>query len=313
MPQLTPAQSRVIDPILSTVAQGYTNAELVGSALFPYVPVAQRGGKIITFGKEDFLLYSTARSPGANTKRIQFGYSSGSYALQQFSLEGMVPDENRQEANAVPGIDQATIAIRKVQNIIALQLEKAQADLATTAGNYGAPNKNVALAGNTLWSAASTSDPIGNVEAAKDAVRQQIGRYPDTMIISAQTMKALRVNSQIIERIKYTGRDVPTTELLASLFGLSRVVVGGSVYSTDAGTMVDVWGKTAVLAYTGIGSVAEMGQPSYGYTYRLNGAPMVESPYADRNTKSWLYPVTDEVQPVIAGATAGFLISPTVA
>ncbi len=313
MPQLTPAQSRVIDPILSNVAQGFSNAELVGSALFPYVPVAQRGGKIISFGKEDFQLYTTARSPGANTKRIQFGYDSGSYALQQFALEGQVPFENMQEANAVPGINQAMVAIRKVQNIIALRLEKGQADLATTTGNYGASNKNVALAGNTLWSAASTSDPISNVEAAKDAVRQQIGRYPDTMIISAQTMRALRTNQQIIERIKYTGRDVPTTELLASLFGLSSVVVGGAIYSTDAGTMVDVWGKTAVLAYTGIGSIAEMGQPSYGYTYRLNGAPMVEAPYQDRNAKSWIYPVTDEVVPVIAGATAGFLISPTVA
>ena len=57
------AGARVIDPILSTVAQGYQNAEFIGMNLFPYVPVGQRGGKIITFGKEDFALYATGRAP----------------------------------------------------------------------------------------------------------------------------------------------------------------------------------------------------------------------------------------------------------
>jgi hypothetical protein len=311
--QLTPAQARVIDPVLSNVAQGYTNAELVGGALFPFVPVLQRGGKIITFGREDFELYATGRAPGANTKRIQIGYSSGAYALEQHALEGVVPFELMEEANAVPGIDLGSGAVKKVQNIIALRLEKAQADLATNAANYAAANKNVALAGNTLWSDATNSDPIANVEAAKDAIRAATGRMPNTMVVSASTMKALRVHSKIIDRIKYTGRDVPTAELLASLFGLARVLVGGAVYLSQAGAMGDVWGKTAVLAYTEISGIADMGAPTYGYSYRLRGAPYVEQPYQDRNAKSWVYPVTDEVAPVIAGASAGFLISPTVA
>ena len=69
MPQMTNAAARVIDPILTEVAQGYKNADMVGMALFPYVPVAQRGGKIITFGKEAFRLYNTGRTPGSGTCR----------------------------------------------------------------------------------------------------------------------------------------------------------------------------------------------------------------------------------------------------
>lgn len=313
MPQMTPSQARVIDPVLSTVAQGYQNAELVGSELFPYVPVDQRGGKIITFGKEDFYLYSGARAPGADTKRVVFGYSGASFALTQFALEGVVPWELQQESQAVPGIDQARVAVNRVQRIVALNLEKAQADLATTAGNYAAGNKKTDLSGATLWSDASASDPIGDIETGKEAIRAQTGRYPNTLVISAQTMRALRVHSKIIDRIKYTGRDVPTVELLASLFGLQKVVVGGAVWANASGTLADVWGKTAVLAVTETGSLADLGVPSYGYTYRLRGAPIVETPYEDRAAKSWIYPVTDEVAPVIAGASAGYLISPTVA
>lgn len=314
MTQLTPSQARVIDPILSTVAQGYKNAELIGSALFPYVPVSQRGGKIITFGKEDFMLYATGRSPGAATKRVQFGYSGSSYALESHSLEGLVPQELMQEAEAVPGINLATTAIAKVQAIIALRLEKAQADLATNAANYAASNKT-SLSGTSRWSdlTSGVSDPVNDIEVAKDAVRQQIGREPDTVTLGASVLAKLRQHPRIIDRIKYTGRDVPTLELLASLFGVQRVLVGKAVTATDAGVFSDVWGKSVVVAYTAMGTLADQGQPTYGYTYRLGGYPMVEQPYLDRNTKSWVYPVTDEVAPVIAGASAGYLISSAVA
>lgn len=45
----------------------------------------------------------------------------------------------------------------------------------------------------------------------------------------------------------------------------------------------------------------EMGSPSYGYTYQLEGRPMVEEGYPENNTNSWYYPVTDAYQPVKVG------------
>lgn len=307
------AGARVIDPILTTVAQGYQNAEFVGMNLFPYVKVGQRGGKVLTFGKEDFKLYATARAPGTNTKRIQYGYLGDPYALEQHALEGVVPIEFQQEAAAVPGIDLASGAIRTVQNIIGLRLEYAQAQLATTAANYAASNK-VTLAGADQWSDYSgTSDPVDDIEAAKEAVRGKIGKRPNTVVIAAAVFAKLRQHPKIVDRIKYTGRDSATPELLASLFGVKRVVVGDAVYADAGGNFVDVWGKFVVVAHTELASVAEMGTPSYGYTYRLGGYPTVEEPYSDRSAKSWIYPVTDEVSPVIAGALGGFLISAAVA
>jgi hypothetical protein len=314
MPQLSVSQARVIDPILSTAAQGYSNAELVGNALFPYVPVGMRGGKIITFNKEDFALYNTGRVPGANTRRVQYGYSGASFALESHSLEGTVPVEILQEANAVPGIDLGNNAVNRTQNIISLRLESAQATLATTAGNYAASNKTT-LSGTSQWSdfTNNVSDPIKDVETAKEAVRRQIGKKPNTIVMGAAVIAMLRMHPKVLDRIKYTGRDIATVELLASLFGVKQVLVGEAVYVDAAGAMNDVWGKSVVIAYTEVGGLAAMGAPTFGYTYRLNGYPMVETPYLDRNSKSWIYPVTDEVAPVIAGALAGYLISAAVA
>lgn len=314
MAQMTPSSARVNDPVLSSIAQGYSNAEMIASALFPSVTVPTRGGKIITFGKEDFMLYGSQRAPGENTKRVQFGYSSGNFALVDYGLEGQVPIEVLQEGMAGPGIDHAAMAVRKVSAIMALRLEKQAADIARAAGSYAAANKNTGLSSTTLWSDLTASDPIGNIEAAKDAIRAATGKRPNTIVMGAAVMKSLRQHSKIIDRIKYTGRDVPTPELLAALFGVQRVLVGDAIYANDAGTtFTDVWGKDVVVAYTELGSVADMGAPSYGYTYTLQGYPLAEEPYYDRNTKSWVYPVTRAEAPVLASASAGYLITSAVA
>lgn len=317
MPQLTPAQARVVDPVLTTVAQGYQQNELIGSALFPTVSVGQRAGNIITFGREDFMLYNTQRAPGENTRRVQFGYAGSPYALIDYSLEGGLPIEIEQEAAASQNgfsIEMASVSIKKVQDIMALRLEKAQADLARNASNYGASNK-VTLSGTSQWSDYSgTSNPINNIETAKEAIRAATGKRPNTVVMGAAVMSKLRAHPVVVDRMKYTGRDVATAEILASLFGVQRVLVGDAIYSNDAGTaFTDVWGKDVVVAYTELSSLASMGTPSYGYTYNLAGYPIAEQPYWDRNSKSQYFPVTRAEAPVIAAATAGYLITNAVA
>lgn len=313
MTQMSGAQARVIDPILSTVAQGYQNSELIFPVLFPVVPVDQRGGKIIQFGREDFRLYNTARAPGANTKRVQFGYSGDPYSLEQRALEGQVPFEHMQDASVVPGIDMARVAVMKTQNIIQLANEAAAAAIATTAASYQAANKTT-LAGTSQWSDYSgTSDPSKDIQTAIEAVRAAVGKRPNTVVLGPKVWAALKQHPKIIDRIKYTGRDSVTTDMLATLWDVKRVVVGDAIYEDATGAILDVWGKYVVVAYTELGSLQDAGLPSYGYTYRLRNYPIVEQPYMDRGAKSWIYPVTDELQPVAASINAGYLISAAVA
>jgi hypothetical protein len=100
MPQATPGQARVVDPILSAVARGYRSPKAaVANVLFPIVTVGLRAGRIISFGPDDFKLVNTARAPGANTKRIQFGYAGENYSLVDYRLEGAVPNELQEEAS----------------------------------------------------------------------------------------------------------------------------------------------------------------------------------------------------------------------
>ena len=311
MTQLSTSGARVIDPILSTVAQGYQNSELVGSAVFPIVSVGQRAGKIIQFGKESFMAYDTARAPGSAVKRITTGYGSLSYGITDHALSAVVPIELQEEAQAVPGISLASAAVRTVQDILRLRLEVEQATLATTGANY---TNTVGLTTTARWSDfTGTSDPIADIETAKEAIRSSTGKRPNTVIMGPAVFKALRQHPKIIDRIKYTGRDVPTTELLAMLFGVSKVLVGDAISATDAGVFSDVWGKNVVVCYTEQSGMADLGRPTFGYTYQLAGYPFVAQSYYDNSTRSWLYDVADAVRPVIASPLAGYLITTAVA
>jgi hypothetical protein len=300
------SQVRVIDPILTTVARGYRSPKAaVANVLFPYVPVGVRAGTIISFGPDDFRLVNTARAPGAGTKRVQFGYGSGKFSLVDHRLEGSVPVELQEEAAAVPGIDLSSNAVRRVQNMMALEREKAAADLARNAANYASTNKE-ALSGTGQWSNPA-SDPFTDIIAGKEVIRGQVGERPNVLEVGPTVMTALRTHPKVLDRLS-TASDRPpaTIAQLQALFEIDQIIVGEAVYY-DGTKFQDVWGKDAILAFTTPASMQEMGSPNYGYTYQLQDRPSVEEGYYDENTNTWYYPVSDAYQAVLAGASAGFL------
>lgn len=319
MTQLTPGQARVVDPVLTTVARGYKNESYIGMHLFPYVPVGARGGKIITFDKEAWRQYNLARAPGSNIKRINVGFSGDNFSLTQHALEGQVPVELEEEANLVPGIDLGSTTVMTTQDIIDLRLEIAQADLATNLSNYGASNK-VTLSGTDQWSDYTNSDPIGDVAAARNAIRKVTGKRPNVMNMGADVWEIIQYHPKLVDAaiikgvIGLDGRGSGlSTEQVARIFNVKQLNVGDAIKLDAADALVDVWGKDVVLAYTETASLASRGTPTFGFTYRLRNYPMVEPPYYEKNTRSWIYPVLDEVSPVIAGAEAGYLIKAAVA
>jgi hypothetical protein len=313
MGQQSLSQARVVDPIYTGIARGYFSpAAPVADALFPIVTVGARAGKILSFGPDDFKKVNTSRAPGSNTKRVQFGYSGVAFGLSDHSLEGAVPRENMEESAAVPGINLASGAISKVQNVMALEREQQAADIALTAANYGSNNK-LTLTGADRWDV-STGDPFDDINVARQSIRSQTGVKPNKLILGPKVLSALRSNPKVLGRLS-TAADQPPATLaqLQALFEVEEVVEAGSVWFNEATSLFeDVYGTFAVLAYTTPKSMQEMGSPSYGYTYRLAGMPLVEEPYFERNPKTWFYPVTDAYQAVLAGASAGFLFTTAV-
>ncbi len=306
----TPAQNQVIDPILSNISLGYKHPEHVGMHLFPVVPVSQTGGKIIQFGKEAFRLYSTARAPGENARRVRFGHEGKPYAVENHAMDAVVPREWMRDASVVPGINLATRAINLVNRSGSLVLENQQAGIARNAANYDA-NHKLTLAGTDQWSDYANSDPIGDVDDAKEAVRESIGIYPNVMEISAKVFKILKEHPTILDKIKHTQTGVVTADLLQSVFDIPKIVIGKAIAFDDADASIDIWGKDVVLAYVPDSTTGHE-EPSYGYTYQIEGHPMVEVPVWEQSSRSWIYGMTHERVAVQTGITGGFLIQSAV-
>ena len=301
--------ARVIDPVLSGIAQGYRHAQRVGHILFPAVEVTQRGGRVIEFGRESFFDYKAKRAPGADAKNIQFGYEGKPFHLDQFSLDVPVPREHAEEAQAVPGLDLGKRAVNVAMDTLTLTLEIEQAALAANPNNYAVSNK-LALAGSARWDNPA-STPIADIDGAKDQVRTTCGIEPNRMVISNAGFRALKAHPTIIDRFKYTTADSITTKMLAGLFDLDELAVGKATYvdSVDpAAPFREAWANAAVLSYVPTQDAA-LEQPSFGYTYTLKGHPFVEPPRWEGGKRSWVYGVTYERKPVLTGIASGFLFT----
>jgi hypothetical protein len=195
--------------------------------------------------------------------------------------------------------------VRQIMRSEGLALEIQQAQLATDASQYGANNK-LTLSGTDKFSD-STSDIEGTFDDAKEAVRTACGMYPNVALFGPKAFRATKRHAKVKEQFKYVSDKSVTTEMLGEFLEIEKVVVGKAVQASDAGAMSDVWGNCIVLAYVPP-APSQAEEPSYGYTYTLEGHPMVEAPYWDSTHKSWIYGVTDERVPVLSGIASGFLI-----
>lgn len=300
---------RVVDPVLTTLARGYSNAQLVAVALFPFAVVEKEAGKIPQFGKEAFKIYNTERALRAKSNRISpEGTSMIDFVCDEHDLEYPV-DYRESEESMFPLEEHATMVVTEG---IRLRHEKKCADLAQAAANYPTGNK-VTLSGTSQWTDYTNSDPIAVIEAAKEAVRSKTGKRPNTMIIGALTYKALKNHPKLLERIKYSMTGVVTIDLMKQIFGIPNIFVGESVYASDAGTFSDIWADNCILAY--VPGAPQSGErtpydPSFAYTLRKRGKPEVDK-RDEEGGKLRLIRNTDIFVPKIVGAEAGYLISDT--
>lgn len=319
MTQMTLSGARIIDPVLTTQARGYKNPDVsrVGSLLFPRAPVAQRGAKIVKFGREAFRLYNTLRAPGANTKRIQVGYTNDSVSLKQYALEGVVPREILEESQRAqgPAINLAMRAVDVPMEAIARDLEYRQAAIAQATASYASTHR-LALTSGAYWDDA-LSNPGEQMDDAHSAIRSTTGRRGNVLVLGPQVYLKVRRHPKIVGHF-YTGAPAGAQTVsdaqLAAYFRVRQIAVGDDVYlpqsAADDAAFSDVWGAVAILAYVPtVSGDGDIEVPSYGYTYYLNGHPMVERSYYDNSSKSWVYPVTDENDPVLTGMGAGYLFT----
>jgi len=299
---------RIVDPVLTSLARGFSQPNLVASQLFPEVFVEKEGGKVPLFNKEAFKIYNTERAIRANSNVINpEGINTLPYSLTEHDIA--YPMDYREVAEDIRNLK--VYATHVTTETIKLRLEKQVADLVQNLASFPVGNKVTLAAGDKFDNDAS--NPVHIFESAKEAVRAKIAKRPNVAIIGASAYSALKNHPKILEKIRYTQHAIMTPALLASLLEIPNLFIGEAVYSSDDDVFADVWSDNVVLAYIpGQATNVERSlyEPSFGYTFKKRNFPIVDV-YAGEGNKVEFVRNTDIFQALIVGADAGFLINDT--
>ena len=298
---------RIVDPVLTSLAIGYTNAALVAEALMPFVYTDKEGGKIPVFGKEAFKVYQTERALRANSNRMNPENIDGiDVVLDEHDLE--YPIDYRESAESAFPLQRH--AVNTVTEGIRLRHETMVAGMVQNVANYGAGNKLI-LSGSSQFTH-KDSDPEGVVDDAKDAISSKIAKDPNTMVIGKSSWKALKRHPQLKAILSDTRSRLVQLADLREIFEIENIVIGKAIMANDQGATRDIWSDNIVLAYVPQKKADERSElePSFGYTLRKRGQPAVDV-RPDGGGKIEVVRNTDIFRPYLLGAEAGFLIGDT--
>ena len=298
---------RVVDEVLTNIARGYSNANFIGTQLFPVIKVSKEGGKIPQFNAEAFRIYNTERAIRAKSNRISpDGRSTIDYVLTEHDLE--YPMDYREIEEDISNLELHAATV--TSEGISLRLEKMIADLSQNPVNYPDSNKASVSASDKFTE--PSSNPFEIIDTAREAVRSKIARYPNTIILGASSFAALKNHPSVLDRIKYTSHSILTEQLLRQLLDVENLHVGKAVYVNDDGEFIDVWNDNVILAFVPEKKEnvsRNVYEPSFAYTLRKKSYPLVDK-YAEGGKVSVIRN-TDIFIPKIVGADAGFLIQDT--
>jgi len=334
----TLASLRVNDPVIQSVVHGYVQADSIADFVAPRVPVDVRAGKVIKFGKEQFAVTDTRRSPGSVIQRSVTGYEYENFVLNQHARAGSVTEEEYQEAiNGEARVDLRANAALRAANEIAQSWEAEVITEITDAAKYET-NCQAVLSGAAQFSDAG-SDPEVTVQDFKEAVRAQIGIYPNAAIVSSDVFNSLKFHPIFRDRVKYTSEASINLKMLATWFDLPEGIKVAQRVKLDpaTGALVDMMpAGTMILFYKGSGGMTEANSgkpgtifvpangadkavPSYAYTYSLRGYPIATKERFDEDTRTFLTDIIVEQSIQLTGlgntglVGSGFLATGVVA
>ncbi|MCP4055621.1 MAG: hypothetical protein GY739_21790 [Mesoflavibacter sp.] len=290
-----------VDKVLTGCAQGYTNDVFIGEYIFKKTLVDKETNKFQMYGKEQFIDYGSKIIRPIGVKPQEDNWEPpelGRYECEAYSLAGTVDQREISEAAPlnnllIEGVDQKMEKIRTAK-------EKNRADVLSNYENYD--NGHV-LTPLQKWD--NDTNVAIMLEFGKTAIRSKIGREPNIIVMGHKVWElAFKFNNALSAKIKYSERDVLTTELVAQILEVDKVLVGYSQYmDPDDKTLYPMWGNMLSLCY--VTKQEGRNRPTFARTFQKKGYP---------NVKKWIddadfhrYRVEDIFDNRITGKDAGYL------
>lgn len=277
MPQPTQSQVHIDAPLTNmSVAYRMNRSAFIAPQVFPEVPVNHQTDLFWKYTKNDWFR-DEAEVRADATESVGSGYnlSTDSYAARVWAFHKDIGRQAR--ANADPAIDLERDATEFVTDRLLLRMERlwAASFFATTkwgtdyTGVAGAPAATEFI----YWNDYAFSNPIGDVAKGRRKILAVTGLKPNTMVMGYDVFEALKWHPDVRDVVKYTSAEMVTTQLLARLFEVDRILVAESIYATNNEGATEAYdfihGKHMLLCY--VNPRPSLLSPSAGYTFAWRG------------------------------------------
>ena len=248
----------------------------IATEVFPNIPVQKQSDRFYKYLKE-YWFRDVAKKRAPATESAGGGYNldnTPTYFCDKYSIHKDVADEMRSNADDVINMDRD--ATEWVSQMMLLRREKQWAENYFTDGVWATDLQGVAGSPSSgefqQWDQ-EDSTPIEDIRDNAVRVAELTGHKPNVLVLSPYVYTALSNHADILDRIKYTQTGVVTTDILAGLFDVDRVLIAWGTENIAAGgvdaDMNFVFGKHALLAYSN--PTPSILQPSAGYTFSWQG------------------------------------------
>lgn len=292
---------RIVDPILTNLAAGYTPSNFIGHYLFPTVKVKSQKGRVPVFGKDSFVLRDSNRAIRSNSNRIP----TMEFALQERDLE--VAMDYLEEMETYDLLQYEQKLVTDLLNILQLEKEKTIADYVQEPDNYDTEMKLVLDSEDNFTGSGS---PKAAIQDAIEQVRKQTSRMPNVMIIGNETYSSLINHTEFNYPLSNVGKMSADLQFLKETFGIRNVIIGQSVFSNDGRIFNDIWEDNIIVAYVDQSQSKSQYNPSYGYIFQRDGMPEIDS-YYENGGKVKIIRATDNWAMKVVAPEAAFLIKNT--
>lgn len=265
------AQQVHIDVGLTEVTQRVKNAAFIGEQVFPVVFVKKDSDRIWKYGNESMHNEDDSYTPGNDANEGDWSIShEQAYTLRPYRKKVKIIWDDRDNADDPIKYEEDAVTIEREKQL--LQLERRVAAQVLDANNYDGNVKNV----ETPWTDVD-SDPIADVDAAREMAFGKSLVEPNTLIIPRNLYHVLRVHPRLLEMYKYVAGGKLSLEQLKQIFEVERVLVGSAkvILNPQNPVMTNVWDSTkAALIY--VPATPGLMQVSFGYVYRRKDYPFAE-------------------------------------
>lgn len=308
----------IVSKLLTNISNGYFPAmdDFIAEKILPPVYVAQTTGLVGKYSNNHLRIVNTVHKGKGDYQMLEsVTTSTDSYNIEDHGLFDIITENDLRNFETPFDAEADTTMALTMAQLLAKEY-----GLATSLKSTAVITQNTTLSGNAQYNNLSHADskPLENKIVADNAVRDAVGRKPNTLIAGEEVIDNLRFHTSLMDNLgfKFARAGGMTNEELARALNIDNVLVGKAMYNSakegQTDSLINIWGNDLIYAYI---ATPDKRQKTLGFEFRKSGtqprAVYKYNPTMPVNSRGVI--VTDNYDQNLLNVNCAYLIKDAIA